>query len=454
MKMRSIFNKIYENKEKIVESFDNYCINGNHNIGPFKVIDTLINEISIPRMDTNPVIFYSKVAFKCAVEYRKWSISKDRLENGQQVDDPLSSFLVKNGFVRMHENSDAVSEIFSSLIVNSKSTIIKKFNERGSAGVSDSSDNLYILEKEEFSIALQASVFNLKMYSYKPIYIKGCFESAFRWIKEQFWKDAQNGAVITKTSKNANRDCIILEAKDLSPKFLSTSSCDEDNIYDSLRKRMISFYNSGIRRSVLLHGLPGTGKSTFARSVFVGKNLNVLALDVESAAYDTTLTIIKIINPDVIIFDDMDRDPDRASEVLSFMEYIQCPLVIASVNDISALDHALLRPGRFDEIYEILPPEKQTRIDLINYYAKKFSVTEYDEAYLSEKTDGFTHAEICELITSISMSDFDTDREISRILKQKSLLGAVSLSQKNLDYARRDTDKDLTKEAEYIEYSI
>ncbi len=123
--MRSIFNKISENKEKIVESFDNYCINGNHNIGPFKVIDTLISEISIPRMDTNPVIFYSKVAFKCAVEYRKWSISKDRLENGQQVDDPLSSFLVKNGFVRMHQNSDAVSEIFSSLIVNSKSTIIK-----------------------------------------------------------------------------------------------------------------------------------------------------------------------------------------------------------------------------------------------------------------------------------------------------------------------------------------
>lgn len=436
--MRSIWNKISENKGKIVESFDNYCINGSHNIGPFKVIDTLISEISAPRMDTSPFIFYSKAAFRCAVEYRKWSINKDQLENGICVEDPITAFLTKNGFTRMSQNSDAVSELFSSLIVNNPNTVVKKFKEPGSSNASDSSDSLYILEIGESSVALQASLFSLKNYSYKPIYIRGSFEDVLCWVREQFWKNAENGAVITKTKKNTDRDSIFLEPKDLSPKFLSISDHDESNIYHSLRKRMISFYNSGIRRSVLLHGSPGTGKSTFARSVFAGKNLKVLSLDVESAAYDTTLTIIKIISPDVIIFDDMDRDPERASEVLSFMEYIQCPLVIASVNDISALDHALLRPGRFDEIYEILPPNKQTRIELINYYAKKFSVTDYDEVYLAEKTDGFTHAEICELITSISMGGFDADREIARILKQKSLLVSVSLNQTNFDNRKDD----------------
>nr|YP_009105773.1 cell division protein [Koliella corcontica]AIT94478.1 cell division protein [Koliella corcontica] len=72
-------------------------------------------------------------------------------------------------------------------------------------------------------------------------------------------------------------------------------------------------------------------------------------------------------------------------------------VVIAATNRPEALDEALMRPGRFDQILEIKLPDKDTRIEILKLYTNKLGITfktsdSWD--YLAKLTKGFSSADI------------------------------------------------------------
>ena len=70
-------------------------------------------------------------------------------------------------------------------------------------------------------------------------------------------------------------------------------------------------------------------------------------------------------------------------------------LVIASTNSRSALDEALVRPGRFDAKYTVPYPDKEDRIKLIKKYsADKNLDSSVDIEKLSDTFNSFSAAHI------------------------------------------------------------
>jgi hypothetical protein len=113
----------------------------------------------------------------------------------------------------------------------------------------------------------------------------------------------------------------------------------------------------GHNRTVLFYGPPGTGKSTISRTlcdVLKLRSLRVRVEDVGSLGSEPVVEMMRIFNPDVVIFDDLDRAMSQVA-LLETLENLhkRIRFVFATVNHIENLQQALIRPGRFDELIEI-----------------------------------------------------------------------------------------------------
>lgn len=139
--------------------------------------------------------------------------------------------------------------------------------------------------------------------------------------------------------------------------------------------RVQAFQQHGFKRSYLLDGLPGTGKTTIARQVAAAtgqptvhfihtdEGLHVTTRsDSQSSTVNTTvghfgygLEFIRLYKPGVIVFDDIDRlNRYEQYALLGFLERMHdAGTLIATSNNKAHLDPALRRPGRFDEVIDI-----------------------------------------------------------------------------------------------------
>lgn len=180
-------------------------------------------------------------------------------------------------------------------------------------------------------------------------------------------------------SPGENSDKVVLEVDDSFqplPSELATQC-------SSLVRRANSV---GVNRSLMLYGPPGTGKSTMARKIVddLGyQSFRVKVEDVTTLDAHTVSEALDIFLPDAVIFDDFDRA--SKNEHLDLLEHLnqKIKLVIATVNDTSRFDSALIRPGRFDELIEvttadvaivkkILGSENEDLVDLIKDWPLAF----------------------------------------------------------------------------------
>lgn len=93
-------------------------------------------------------------------------------------------------------------------------------------------------------------------------------------------------------------------------------------------------------------------------------------------------------------------------------------LVIGATNRLDILDAALLRPGRFDQIIEVGLPNKQKRVNILQFYADKLG---YQEGipwnYLGERTVGFSAADLATLMNESALKAILTERETVHTLE-------------------------------------
>lgn len=145
---------------------------------------------------------------------------------------------------------------------------------------------------------------------------------------------------------------------------------------ERLVMRWQKFFAEGIRRSIILHGPPGTGKSTLARKAAQEVGDRVLFIPVQALSimnHDRYFVdLMGALRPDVLIIDDIDRmAATRMGNLLGVFEesQFQIPIMIATTNHLNNLPDALKRPGRFDEIWGISEPRGDVRLRIIRYLA-------------------------------------------------------------------------------------
>ncbi|MEM4663350.1 MAG: CDC48 family AAA ATPase [Desulfurococcaceae archaeon] len=182
-------------------------------------------------------------------------------------------------------------------------------------------------------------------------------------------------------------------------------------------------------KGILLFGPPGTGKTLLAKAVATESGANFIAVrgpevlskwvGESEKAIRQIFRRARMVEPAVIFFDEIDSiaavrgsDPsgviDRiVNQLLTELDGIQ-PLrrvvVIAATNRPDLLDPALLRPGRFDKLIYVPPPDYKARVEIFKVHTRKLPLGEdVNIEDLSKHTEGYTGADIAAVCKEAAM---------------------------------------------------
>jgi len=198
-------------------------------------------------------------------------------------------------------------------------------------------------------------------------------------------------------------------------------------------------------KGIMLTGPPGTGKTLLAKALANQSNVNFISVkgaellskyvgESEKAVREV-FQKAKQVSPTIIFFDEMDAlapkrsdaDSNRVSErvvsqllsELDGIEELVDVFVLASTNRVDMVDPAILRPGRFDMIIEIPPPNESEILDILTIHTKQKPLEkDVNLEKLAAKMTGMTGADIeliCNRASIISIRDHLKNKK--RVLK-------------------------------------
>ncbi len=226
-------------------------------------------------------------------------------------------------------------------------------------------------------------------------------------------------------------------------------------------------------RGILLYGPPGTGKTLLAKAVAHESEANFINVkgpeflskwvgESEKAVREI-FRKARLAAPCVIFIDEIDAvvpvrgsnsgDAQVTERVVSQMltemdglEELHGVSVIAATNRADIIDPALLRPGRFDRIIYVPPPDLDSRKAILSIHTRKKPIS--DDVHidkLAEKMNNYTGAEIAAVCNQAAM--IAMKRHISKnsgALDEKALSG-IRITQSDFEAAMR-TIKPLSSE--------
>lgn len=185
-------------------------------------------------------------------------------------------------------------------------------------------------------------------------------------------------------------------------------------------------------KGILLYGPPGTGKTLIAKAVANESEANFISIKgpelISKWVGESEKGVREVFRkaraaaPCVVFFDEVDAIAPRrksgeadsqvtervVSQLLTEMdglEELKGVVVLGATNRPDIIDEALLRPGRFDRLLRIPPPDKEGRIEILKIHTKKKPLSkDVDITKLAEMTEGYTGAELAAAANAASVA--------------------------------------------------
>lgn len=188
-------------------------------------------------------------------------------------------------------------------------------------------------------------------------------------------------------------------------------------------------------RGILLYGPPGCSKTTLAMAAAYAAQASFFSLS-GAELYDkyvgegeaklrTTFQRARLAVPSIIFFDEIDAvAPKRGhggdssgnvtvgerllSTLLTEMDGLEQTtgiIVLAATNRPQAIDAALMRPGRFDLVLHVPPPDTEGRYQILQIHTREMKLgQDVDLMRVAECTDLFTGADLAGLCREAGMA--------------------------------------------------
>lgn len=263
--------------------------------------------------------------------------------------------------------------------------------------------------------------------------------------------DSQRGVILYQPFQ-MNYDKIV----DLPSKEFDTVISEMNQFLKPETKQSYVDHGFLYKRSIFLHGVPGTGKTCIVNRVCEAttKAGGIILFNDNPQLTAMALQELQNTMPDklvLVIFEEFDElllNKRKESELLKMLDgQIQKnnAIYLATTNFLEKIPKRVLRPGRFSRLIQVNFPSLEARKKYIALVAKNPSIV--DE--LAEKTNGFSIDELKECVLSISCLGYTIDETVKRILDTK---GITDQLKNNAD--EQDAKIDFWEEDEDPEYPM
>lgn len=204
-------------------------------------------------------------------------------------------------------------------------------------------------------------------------------------------------------------------------------------------------YGKSLRGGLLLYGPPGTGKTYLAKAVageLDARFMTVTVADIlDGVMGESEKNVRRVFDrarelaPCVLFIDELDSLGGKRSgysnlgwmrnvvnQLLQEMDGVGSDndgvFILGATNHPWDVDNALLRPGRFDRVVLVTPPDPEARAAILKHALKDRPISGIDIDQVVSATHGFTGADLTHLVASAAeraMSDSIADGELRPI---------------------------------------
>ena len=203
------------------------------------------------------------------------------------------------------------------------------------------------------------------------------------------------------------------------------------------------FRRMGIKpgRGVLLYGPPGTGKTLLAKAVANECKVNFISIkgpEVMSKWVGESEKAIrqifkkaKQVAPAIIFLDEIDSIAPRRGSVsdsnvtervvnqlltsMDGFEALDRVTIVAATNRPDIVDPALLRPGRFDRLALVPPPDAPARLSILAINTRGMPLYGVDLEHLVTRTEGFVGADLEALCREAAMIAMRENKDAEKV---------------------------------------
>lgn len=241
--------------------------------------------------------------------------------------------------------------------------------------------------------------------------------------------------VIKETEPSAMRE-VFVEVPDIKWEDIGGLSTIKQELQEAVEwplkyLNVFTYADATPPKGILLYGPPGTGKTLMAKAAANESEANFISIKgpelLSKWVGESEKGVREIFRkarqaaPCIIFFDELDaiaptRGGDHGdshvterviSQFLTEMDGLEIltnVVVIAATNRPDIIDPALLRPGRFDRILYVSPPDRDSRLQILKIHTKKKPLSDdVNIENLADKTDGYTGADIASLSSAAVM---------------------------------------------------
>src|SRR5690349_3698692 len=194
---------------------------------------------------------------------------------------------------------------------------------------------------------------------------------------------------------------------------------------------MFTYADATPPKGILLYGPPGTGKTLMAKAAANESEANFISIKgpelLSKWVGESEKGVREVFRkarqaaPCIIFFDEVDAvaptrggsfgDSNVTERVISQLlteldglEILTNVVVIAATNRPDIIDPALLRPGRFDRLLYVSPPDRESRLQILKIHTKNKPLSDdVNLQQLADLSEGYTGADISSMSSAAVM---------------------------------------------------